>query len=661
MTARTATDSARDIPEATVARLPVYLRALTTLAEAGTATCSSEELAAAAGVNSAKLRKDLSYLGTYGTRGVGYDVDYLRYQIAREIGVTQDWPVVIVGIGNLGHALANYSGFRSRGFRVVALLDADPERTRRSSPASRSAPSTTSSRSSGSTVVDRRHRHPGRRRPGRRRPDGRRRDHAASSTSPRPCSRCPTGSTSARSTCRSSCRSSPTTSSARPRHPAATSAERRRGRPHERPRRRHLPPPRPWPSSSGSPSTPTASAKLLADVVACEHVTEATVIATCNRLEVYADVDRFHGSVEEVSRLLVERAGESDRGPAPHLYVHYDDGAVSHLFHVAAGLDSMAVGEGQILGQTREALRRGQEHGTVGPRSTCCSSRPCASASARTPRPTSTAPRRPWSAPRSSAPRPVGRSPQAVGRRAPARWPSLATATVSRLGAAEVAVVNRTPPAPSGSPPSTTPARSRCRPRPVELAARRPRHHLHRRHRRPAHPRRGRGVPRDGRAPLAIVDLALPHDVDPDGADLPGVTWSTCRPGRGAAGHDAAREVDDVRHIVAEEVAAFLAARRQASVTPTVVALRSMATAVVDAEMDRLAARLPDLDDATRAEVLPPCAGSPTSCSTSPPSGSRSSPTRTARCPTPPPWPSCSPSTPTPSTPSPAPRASRDA
>ena len=127
MTARTP-DSARDIPEATVARLPVYLRALSVLAEAGTATCSSEELAAAAGVNSAKLRKDLSYLGSYGTRGVGYDVEYLRYQIAREIGVTQDWPVVIVGIGNLGHALANFSGFRSRGFRVVALLDADPSR-----------------------------------------------------------------------------------------------------------------------------------------------------------------------------------------------------------------------------------------------------------------------------------------------------------------------------------------------------------------------------------------------------------------------------------------------------------------------------------------------------------------------------------------------------
>jgi redox-sensing transcriptional repressor len=82
----------------------------------------------AAGVNSAKLRKDLSYLGSYGTRGVGYDVEYLRYQIAREIGLTQDWPVVIVGIGNLGHALAGYAGFRSRGFRIVGLLDVDPTR-----------------------------------------------------------------------------------------------------------------------------------------------------------------------------------------------------------------------------------------------------------------------------------------------------------------------------------------------------------------------------------------------------------------------------------------------------------------------------------------------------------------------------------------------------
>src|SRR6476660_7286823 len=121
--------SSTRIPEATVARLPVYLRALNSMSESGTTTCSSLELATAAGVNSAKLRKDLSHLGSYGTRGVGYDVEYLRYQISREIGMTQDWPVVIVGIGNLGHALANYSGFSSRGFRTVALLDADPVRT----------------------------------------------------------------------------------------------------------------------------------------------------------------------------------------------------------------------------------------------------------------------------------------------------------------------------------------------------------------------------------------------------------------------------------------------------------------------------------------------------------------------------------------------------
>ena len=115
------------VPEATVARLPVYLRALGALGEEGACTVSSEELAAAAGVNSAKLRKDLSYLGSYGTRGVGYDVEYLVYQVSRELGLTQSWPVVIVGLGHLGHALANYGGFASRGFAIGALVDTDAE------------------------------------------------------------------------------------------------------------------------------------------------------------------------------------------------------------------------------------------------------------------------------------------------------------------------------------------------------------------------------------------------------------------------------------------------------------------------------------------------------------------------------------------------------
>ena len=118
----------RGIPEATVARLPVYLRALASLAEGGHETISSDALALAAGVNSAKVRKDLSHLGSYGTRGVGYDVYYLVHQISRELGLTQDWSVVIVGVGNLGHALANYDGFAERGFRIVALVDADRRR-----------------------------------------------------------------------------------------------------------------------------------------------------------------------------------------------------------------------------------------------------------------------------------------------------------------------------------------------------------------------------------------------------------------------------------------------------------------------------------------------------------------------------------------------------
>jgi redox-sensing transcriptional repressor len=114
----------RAIPEATVGRLPVYLRALVEMAERGATTISSGMLADAAGVNSAKVRKDLSYLGSYGTRGVGYDVAYLIHQVRRELGLTQDWPVLIAGAGNLGRALANYKGFAERGFQVVAIVDA---------------------------------------------------------------------------------------------------------------------------------------------------------------------------------------------------------------------------------------------------------------------------------------------------------------------------------------------------------------------------------------------------------------------------------------------------------------------------------------------------------------------------------------------------------
>src|SRR5918996_1078812 len=116
----------RSIPEATIARLPIYLRCLLDVAERrGQLTVSSEDLASMAGVNAAKVRKDLSYLGSYGTRGVGYDVEYLLYQITRELGLTKDWPAAIIGIGNLGRALASYRGFTERGFRIVALFDVE--------------------------------------------------------------------------------------------------------------------------------------------------------------------------------------------------------------------------------------------------------------------------------------------------------------------------------------------------------------------------------------------------------------------------------------------------------------------------------------------------------------------------------------------------------
>ena len=120
--------TAKRIPEATVARLPVYLRSLLEVAETKAPTISSERLAELAGVNAAKVRKDLSYLGSYGTRGVGYEVEYLLFQISRELGLTQDWPVAIIGIGHLGHALANYDNFTARGFRIVAIIDSDPRK-----------------------------------------------------------------------------------------------------------------------------------------------------------------------------------------------------------------------------------------------------------------------------------------------------------------------------------------------------------------------------------------------------------------------------------------------------------------------------------------------------------------------------------------------------
>ena len=344
--------------------------------------------------------------------------------------------------------------------------------------------------------------------------------------------------------------------------------------------------------------------KLMGDVMACPNVTEAAVISTCNRLEIFAEVDRFHGSVEDVSRLLVERAGEATEAMLPHLYVHYEDGAVSHLFHVAAGLDSMAVGEGQVLGQTRAALRLGQEQGTIGPalnvlfqQALRVGKRSRAETGIDQAAPTLVSEALKLILPEGIA----GRRVVVLGAGGMA---SLATATAARQGAADVVVVNRTAAnaerlaaeydvrsaglARLDAELATADVLVTCTGATgVLLTA------AQIREARPDH------------QPLAIADLALPHDVEPAARELPGVRFvGLADLAERLRDSDAGREIDGVRRIVGEEVTAFLAARRQASVTPTVVALRSMATDVVEAEMARLVARLPDLDDEARDEVL---------------------------------------------------------
>jgi len=347
---------------------------------------------------------------------------------------------------------------------------------------------------------------------------------------------------------------------------------------------------------------PDGVLKLVQKAAASEHVTEATVIATCNRVEVYAEVDRFHGSVEELSMLLVERAGGSTESMLPHLYVHYDDGAVSHLFQVAAGLDSMAVGEGQILGQTRDALRLGQELGTVGPalnvlfqQALRVGKRSRAETDIDRVAPTLV------SAALEHAEAVAGRQVLVVGAGAMA---GLATATVTRLGAAKVTVANRTPERASrlATEYAAVPATLADLPAvlaevDVVIAC-----------------AGASGVlvtramveqARVDERRMTFIDLALPHDVDPSVAELPGVVRVDLADlADELHASEAGREVEEVRRIVTEEVSAFLSARRQANVTPTVVALRSMATGVVDAEMERLAGRLPGLDEATREEIL---------------------------------------------------------
>lgn len=340
--------------------------------------------------------------------------------------------------------------------------------------------------------------------------------------------------------------------------------------------------------------------KLVRRVLDTDHVRESTVLATCNRIEVYAEVDRFHGSVEDVSALLCEQAGQD---LVENLYVHYDDAAVSQLLHVTSGLDSMVVGENQILGQTREALRIAQEVDAVGPALNLLFQQALRVGK------------------RSHAETGIDRAAPSVVSRSLAR----AAAHVGPLQGRRVLVVG------AGSLAVLAVSTARGAGAEVVVANRTAEHA-----RRLAESYGGSHVPlsevsaeltradvlvactgatsvvvgaeqvaaRGTSAPLAVVDLALPHDVDPAAADLPGVALITLATlAEELRGTEAGAAIEEVRTIVADELAAFLAARHSASVTPTVVALRTMATGVVDSELSRLLVRLPDLEENQRLEI----------------------------------------------------------
>lgn len=344
-------------------------------------------------------------------------------------------------------------------------------------------------------------------------------------------------------------------------------------------------------------------AEVLADLLAGDHVAEALVLSTCNRVEVYADVSKFHGGVADVTAVLEKRSGVSLDAIPDQLYVHYEDRAVQHLFEVACGLDSMVVGEAQILGQLRAALRTAQDAGAVGRTLNELGQQALrvgkrvhtetgidrAGASLVTVGVATAAERFGG---------PDGLHAVVVGAGA---MSGLAAATLQRLGVGTLDVVNRTrgnadrlAAAYGGTGWDLDHLRSRVAAADLVVSC-----------------TGSMGLvidaslvgDRAGR-PLALLDLALPRDVDPAVRELPGVELvdlevlgARLEAERGPEGVDAARS------IVSDEVGTFLAWQRSNRVAPTVVALRSKAEELVAAELVRLGTRLPQLDERSRAEV----------------------------------------------------------
>ncbi|MGW5425088.1 glutamyl-tRNA reductase [Streptomyces sp. NPDC003943] len=360
-----------------------------------------------------------------------------------------------------------------------------------------------------------------------------------------------------------------------------------------------------------------AKVKLLHDTLAAEPAAEGAVLATCNRIELYADVDKFHAGVAELSTLLAQHSGVGLEELTPYLYVHYEDRAVHHLFSVACGLDSMVVGEGQILGQIKDALAVGQDEHTagrllndlfqqalrVGKRAHSETGIDRAGQSLVTfglQQLAEDAEVADWAA---------GKRALVIGA---GSMSSLAAATLARAGVAEIVVANRTMArAERLVEILTEPGGTGVAARAAEMVA--------------VGDELTRadivvsctgatGLVLTGQAvetavqgrdkPLYLLDLAMPRDIDAAAHRMPGVRLVDIESlAEASADAPMAGDVDQVRTIVSDEVAAFGAAQRAAHITPTVVALRAMAADVVAGEMARLEGRLPDLDDKQRAEI----------------------------------------------------------
>lgn len=341
------------------------------------------------------------------------------------------------------------------------------------------------------------------------------------------------------------------------------------------------------------------------------HVDETMVVATCNRLEVVVEAATFHGALTEIGEALCDVSGLDRDALTPHLYVHYDDRAVSHLFSLACGLDSMAVGESQILGQLRDALADGQQLGHLGP-----ALNPLVQRALRVGK-RAHAETRIDAVSRSLVALGMERAARVLGDLTTARtvvvgagaMAGLAVATLARAGVEDLTVVNRT-----GARAQRLAELHGARSAPWEqlttlvggadlvvtctgavgtvLDARTV--------------ARARAEAGRTGAPLVVVDLALPHDVDPEVARLTGVRlWGLAELQQEGVAEEARSDgsVAAVRDLVTAEVAGYLAERSAARLGPTLAALRASAARVVDGEMARLDQRLPHLPADERAEV----------------------------------------------------------